>query len=141
MAVKVKDAASSATRFVARGTQAAGDYANGVRGAGQDWQQATAASAENYAAGVQDAIGRGAFAKGVQKVGGDKYSTRAAEVGARRFPEGIRMAEGDWSRETEPYLQTIRGLTLPPRRPKGDPGNIERVAAVATALRRRKLGG
>ncbi len=66
---------------------------------------------------------------------------RAAEVGARRFPEGIRAAEGDWARETQPYLDTIRSITLPPRRPKGDPANLERTAAVAQALRRRKVGG
>jgi hypothetical protein len=141
VAIKVKDAASSAKRFVARGQAAAGDYAEGVRGAGSEWLARTAGSTDNYAAGVQDAIGRNAFARGVQEAGSSKYEQRASTVGARRFPEGIREAGPSWEQSTAPYLQAIAGLTLPPRRPKGDPSNYARVQAVGEALRRRKVGG
>lgn len=141
MALKVKDAALAARKFVERGAAASGDYAAGVAGAAGDWQQKTAASAETYNAGVQDAISRGAFARGINGTAAAKYQERASNVGARRFPEGIRSAGPAWESATQPYLQTIASLNLEPRRPKGDPANIRRVEQVATALRRRKVGG
>ena len=141
MAIKVKDAATASKKFTQRGAAAAADYQAGVQAAGADWQTNTAASAENYAAGVQEAIGRGAFGKGVAKAGGAKYAGKASTVGARRFPEGVREAGPDFEAGVTPYLQTIAALTLPPRRPKGDPANFGRVQAIGEALRRRKLGG
>jgi hypothetical protein len=141
LAIKVKDVSTAGKKFVTRGSAAGADYTEGVRGAGADWQAATSAAAETFAAGVQEAITRGAFLKGVQRAGGGKYESRATTVGARRFPEGIREAQPAWESGTGPYLQTIAGLTLPPRRPKGDPGNYARVQAVGDALRKRKLAG
>ncbi len=38
-----------------------------------------------------------------------------------------------------PFRTTIANLTLPPRGPKGDPKNINRVSAVASALHKKKL--
>jgi hypothetical protein len=141
MAIKVKDAATSAAKFAQRGAAAVSDYAAGVQGAGQDWQTNAAAAEETFAAGIQDAISRRAFSKGVSKAGGEKYSRKASTVGAQRFPQGVRDAQNDWATNTQPYLDTIRSVQLPPRRPKGDPANFARVQAVGEALRRRKLAG
>jgi hypothetical protein len=41
----------------------------------------------------------------------------------------------------QPYLDTLKGMELPPRRPKGDPGNQARANAVASRLRAQKVGG
>src|SRR5262249_35035117 len=141
MALRVKDTATARDKFTNRGAAAAGDYANGVKTAGQQWQQGAGAGAGNYAAGVQDAITRGAFAKGIQQSGSQRYQDRASTVGAQRFPQGIRDAGPTWEANTAPYLQTLASLNLPPRRPKGDPANFQRVQVVGDALRRRKVGG
>jgi hypothetical protein len=141
MAIKVKDAGSAAAKFTQRGAAAASDYTAGVQGAGEDWARNTAGSVENYNAAVQDAIARGAFARGVQQAGPTKFASRASTVGARRFPEGVREAGPAFQAGVAPYLQIIAALTLPPRRPKGDPANFARVQAVGDALRRRKVGG
>lgn len=141
MALKVKDAASSAAKFVARAQAAGGDYTKGVQGAGDLWQSKTAASGDAYAQGVNLAITSGRFAKGVQKAGAAKYVARAAGVGAARYPQGVGGAGPNWQQGTQPYLDTIAGLTLPPRHPRGDPGNIQRVSMIADALRKKKLGG
>jgi hypothetical protein len=139
--MKVKDAAASAAKFKTRAAAAGGDYANGVKAAGADWQTMTAGAGDNYAAGVQAAIGRNAFSKGVTAAGPEKYVRNASGVGAQRYPQGVSAAEGDWQKGTAPYLDTLRNLTPPPRRPKGDPGNYARVQAVGEALRARKLQG
>jgi hypothetical protein len=139
-AIRIKDTGTLSKKFVQRATQAAPDYKTGVEAAGQDWQTRTAASGDNYTAGVQAAIGRKAFEKGVNEAGSAKYTTRAGTLGAQRYPSGVGAAEGDWAKGVQPYLDELKGMELPPRRPKGDPGNQARANAVATRLRARKIG-
>jgi hypothetical protein len=141
MALKVKDAAMAAQKFVTRGQAAAGDYKNGVSAAGDTWQQHSAAAGDTFAAGVQDAITRGAYAKGINHAGSAKYVTNASNKGAQRYPQGISQAGPAWQNGTAPYLTTLSNITLPPRRPKGDPGNMARVQAVTDALRKKKISG
>jgi len=139
-AIRIKDTGTLSKKFVQRATQAAPDYKIGVEAAGQDWQTRTAASGDNYTAGVQAAIGRKAFEKGVNEAGSAKYTTRAGTLGAQRYPSGVGAAEGDWAKGVQPYLDELKGMELPPRRPKGDPGNQARANAVAVRLRARKIG-
>jgi len=65
---------------------------------------------------------------------------RATTLGAQRYPTGVGAAEAEWAKNTEPSLQVLRSLSLPPRRPKGDPGNQARANAVAMALRAHAIG-
>lgn len=140
MALRVADAAKAAQKFVQRGQAAAADYKDGVTAAAQDWQQKTAASGDNYAAGVQDSIARGAFAKGVVKAGSAKYADRASTVGAQRFPQGIAMAGNAWQAGSAPFLQAAANATLTPRGPKGSPQNMQRASDMAAIMRRAKVG-
>ena len=139
-AIRIKDTGTLAKKFVQRASAAAGDYKTGVEAAGQDWHSRTAASGDNYAAGVQAAIGAKRFEKGVNDAGAQKYTTRAGSLGAQRFPTGVGAAEADWSKGAAPYLDELKSMELPPRRPKGDPGNMARANAVAARLRARKVG-
>lgn len=140
MPLKVKDIAVAMAKFVNRGSGAAQDYANGIKGAGATWQANAAAAEPNYDAGVQAAIARQAYSKGVTKAGGSKYENRASTVGAQRYPQGIRDAGPAWEAGFGPYQQTLASLTLPPKRPHGDPANYARVQFVGDALRKKKIG-
>lgn len=139
MAIPVKDVATAAAKFVKNGAAAGEDYAAGVRGAGQRWQAGAAAGEGNYAQGVQEAITRKAFSSGVNKAGGAHYEDRAVNVGAQRFPQGIRAAQQAWADGTAPFIQAIAGANLPPRGPKGDPRNQQRSQMMADILRKRKV--
>jgi hypothetical protein len=141
MAVKVKDAAAAAQKFVTRAGAAGADYAQGVANAAPDWQKNTAAAADSFAQGVQQAIQAGRFQKGVNSTSAQKYTTRAAGVGATRYPTGVAGSKDAWQQNTAPYLQTIANLNLPPKGPKGSPQNNLRIAAVTEALRAKKLQG
>lgn len=141
MAIQIKSADAAAAKYATNGAAAGAAYAAGVASPRQDWQAATAAAAPTYAAGVQAAIGANSFAKGVATAGTAKWQRKASGVGAQRFPAGVTAAKGDYQNGVAPYLQVISGLTLPPRGPKGDPGNVQRVAAIAQALRAKKLAG
>lgn len=140
MAIRVKDIGSIARKFVTRAQAASTDYKEGVQQAGQDWENNALAGKENFAVGVQQAITDGRYEKGIRESGAAKFSNRAATVGATRFGPGVAAAEADYAKGAAPVMQVIAGLTLPPRRPKGDPGNQERANHVARALSAFKRG-
>ena len=141
MAISVTDAGTAAAKYVQRAQSAAPDYQKGVQGAGASWQANSVAANEAYVQGVQQAASQGRYAKGVTAAGGAKYEQKAATVGAQRYPQGVAGAGPAWQQNTAPYLSTISALTLPPRRPKGDPANIARVQMVTDALRKKKVTG
>lgn len=140
MGIKVKDTSTLSSKFVQRAQAAASDYKDGVSSAGNDWLANTAASEDNYKQGVIEAANAGRFGKGVQAAGASKYTTRASTLGAQRFPTGVAAAGPDWQKGVQPYLDTLKSMNLPPRRPKGDPSNMNRANAVAQALRAQKVG-
>jgi hypothetical protein len=139
-AIRLKNTADLAKKFVRNASGAAGEYTDGVKAAGQDWETAASGSGDNYAAGTQAAIADRRFEKGVREAGAARYVTRAGTLGAQRYPTGVAAAEGDWSTGAQPYLQAIAGMDLPPRRPKGDPANMQRAQHVAQRLRAIKIG-
>ncbi len=128
-------------KFSSRAAAAAGDYAVGVQNPRVSWQAATIASAANQAAGAQAAIAEKRFEKGVQKAGDGKWAQKASTIGASRFPQGVQEAQSTYDTNFAPYASVIESTTLPPKFPKGDPRNIQRVSAIATALRNKKVKG
>lgn len=141
MALKVKDASAAAQKFVTRAQAAGPDYSAGVAAAGPEWAAKTKAAADTYAAGVQQAIAQNRFAAGVTQTSQNKFQTRAAGVGAQRYPQGVAGSKDAWQTNVTPFLNTIAGLNLPPRQPKGSAANYQRVQAVGDALRAKKLQG
>jgi hypothetical protein len=139
-AIRVKDTATIAKKFVRNASAAAGDYKIGVEAAGADWESNARAGEGNYEAGVQQSIADKRFSKGIAAAGQQKYVQRASSLGAQRFPTGVGAAEGEFAKGAQPYLDALKGMDLPPRRPKGDPGNQLRAQAVAARLRAIKLG-
>ena len=65
MAVSVKDAATSAKKFVTRAQAAGPDYTAGVSNAGAKWAANTKSSSDAWAQGVTQAAASGRFAQGV----------------------------------------------------------------------------
>lgn len=125
-----------------RVTSGAGaEYEEGVRNPSADWQKETASANAAYKAGLQKSIAADSFLKGVNSAGTSKWQDMAIAKGPSRFTQGVALAVDAYSAGFAPYRQTIQGLTLPPRGPKGDPANINRVAVVAKALHDKKLAG
>jgi len=138
--LQVKDAATVAKKWATRAGAAGQDYANGVNGTAKDWASDTAAAAPAWAAGVQTAAANGSFAKGVNAAGTAKWKAKASNVGAARYPQGVAAASQYYQNGIAGVLQVLSAITLPPRGPKGDPGNLNRVAIVTQALRKMKTG-
>ena len=116
-----------------------GQYREGVSNPLRDWGTEAKAAEGSYEAGIQAAIGRKAFAKGVARVGTDKWKRKAVDVGTVRWGPGVSAAKPDYEAGFAPYADTISSVKLPPRGAKGDPRNLERVGAIANALHAKKM--
>jgi len=110
------------------------DYAAGVANPRRSWAQATKAAEKSYEDGVQKAIGRKAFGKGVGKAGDEKWSRKAQVNGTRNWGPGVQEAQGDYATGFAPYQAAIASCVLPPRFARRDPRNLARVKAIDDAL-------
>jgi len=110
------------------------DFQQGVQNPKRDWAQSAAGSEEAWASGVQQAISDKRYGRGVAAAGTAKWQRKTLEVGVPRWPQGVSAAKDDFEAGFAPYVELLSRISLPPRGPKGDPQNIERVRVIATAL-------
>lgn len=137
-AIRIKDTGSLAKKFVQRAGAASADYKDGVSQSGQDWESGAKAGAENYRIAVTQAATEGRFEKGIAAAGAAKFVKRATELGSQRFATGVQAAEGEWARGTQPYLDALKSMELPAKRPRGQ--NADRANAVAQRLHQMRVG-
>ena len=130
----IKSIADIGKKFIDVTPQRAKEYGEGVKSPKRDWQQATEAAEENFEQGVQLAITRKAFGKGVKEAGTAKYQAGVAEKGVARWPVGVRLALAAFVKGFGPFRDEIERTTLPARYPRRDPRNLDRVAAIDKAL-------
>jgi hypothetical protein len=114
------------------------DYRLGIENPRRDWEKETAAAKDRYKQGVDLAHNKDMFAKGIRRAGSAKWKRNALKKGTSRFAEGVMIAGPDYQKGFAPYREVIQQTTLPPRFPKGDPRNIERVRVIAKALAERR---
>lgn len=119
----------------------ADEYVKGVQSPKEDWKTKTLSAAKNWELGISGAVANKSFDKGVGKSSTGRWQEKAVRKGGVRFGPGVQEAAADFNRGFGPYRDVIANTTLPPRYPKGDPRNIERVRAMAKALRDRKMAG
>jgi len=136
---KIKSAADIARKWARVTPQRTQDYQEGVQNPTQDWEAATIKAEDNYKTGVQKAAAEGRFGKGVKKAGTAKWQKNTLEKGPNRFAEGVAVSEPEFQQGFEPFREVIAATQLPPRFPKGDPRNIDRVKVIAEALRKKKV--
>jgi hypothetical protein len=140
MPIKTKPINVIAEKYVRKAQTAGPDYEAGVKDPKRDWATATSGASDSYIAGVTAAIGQGRFQSGVNKAGTQKWQAKALAKGVSRYPTGVAAAKNDYQTGFSPYLSTIQGIDLPPRGPKGDPGNYNRVTVIGQALHAQKVG-
>lgn len=139
MAIKVKSAAEAAEKWATQTPGRAQYYQSGAVAAGSDWLNNTLAAKSNFQTAVTAGNIGTLFAGGVKRAGADKFVRKVNDVGATRFASGITAAKTDYQSGVDPMLATIAGVTLPARAPRGAASNLQRVAAIATALNAKRL--
>lgn len=136
----MKTASQSAQKFVERAGAASGDYVAGAQSTNKDQAAAAIAAAPNYAAGVQAAISRGAYAKGLQASGKAGWLKGVTEKGGNRFAEGVASGAAKYATNSGAYDSARGAASSLPRGPKGSEQNFARAKAVGQALRNAKVG-
>ena len=135
----IKSIDRSAQKFVQRASVAGQQYQEGIQNPKKSWSTATAAAEQNYVQGVTQAAQQGRFAAGVKLAGDSKWQQNSLSKGPARFAEGVALAQDSWAKGFGPYQAAIASLQLPARGPRGAPANLQRVTAVANALREVKV--
>jgi len=143
MAASLPSADAVAKKWATRAGAASGDYAAGVKDAGDKWQTKTAAAGKTYASGVNAAIANDSFTKGVTRAGASRYTSQASTLGSQRYSGGVSAATATMAAKIAPVLSTIDRLksSAPLRGPKGDASNYEISKHYGMGLRAQKLAG
>ena len=136
---KVPDIGRVAAKYQQNAGNASPAYQDGVQNPKEDWKQATLAAQENYKLATQRAITENRFAKGVQKVSSEEQIQASVQKGTARYGQGIALAGPSYAEGMAPVLAVTAATQLSPKKPKGDPGNIKRVAELAAAQHAAKL--
>lgn len=131
----IRPVEQSADKWMRRSAVAQDDYREGVQNPRTSWATASQAAGAAYRAGVTAAANAGRFEAGVRSAGDERWRSGALNKGPSRFSEGVQLSTGEWQRGFAPFQSAIAALNLPARGPKGSPQNLQRVAAVANALR------
>jgi hypothetical protein len=118
--------------------QRVADYEAGVRDPKTDWARATGAAADAWKGGVTAAMQKGSFAKGVAKAGTSTWQQGSIDKGVSRWGPGVALGQDKYQTGFAPYREAIARTVLPPRFPRRDPRNLDRVKAIVDALVRAK---
>jgi hypothetical protein len=135
----IKSADRITKKWAERASVSGPAYEDGINNPRADWAANARAAEGNYEKGVQAAISRKGYGKGIARAGTAAWQNGARTKGVSRWSAGISLAQDKYTKGFEPYRAVIASLNLPVRGAKGDPANINRVAAVAKALHDKKL--
>jgi hypothetical protein len=97
------------------------------------------AAEKNFAAAMDLVVRQKRRQAGLKTVKAEDVRKVLDAVGERRLGEGLELKADKQAANVAPYLETLAGIDLPPRKPV-DTGteNLERVAKIAAALRAKK---
>jgi len=116
------------------------DYKLGVTSPRRDWAKSAAQAAPSHAAAMTEAAAKGSYAKGVNAAGTDKWQKKALAKGPGRFAEGVMVGGDDYEKGFAPFRDEIEKTVMPPRFPRRDPRNLQRVSVLNVALGKKKTG-
>ncbi len=136
----IATAAAIAAKWARVTPQRSADYQSGIESPRADWETETTKANAAWKAGVQAAASQDLFLKGVKKAGTSKWQQNAIAKGPTRWSQGVQLAQGAFESAFAPFRDAIERTVLPPRFPRRDPRNLERVAAIVNALVKVKTG-
>lgn len=118
----------------------ADDYKIGIQSPRRDWEKSAVAAKDTHKTAMAAAGAADSYAKGISKAGSGKWQSRALQKGPGRFAEGVMVGGDDYEKGFAPFRDEIEKTVLPPRFPKRDPRNIQRVSTLNLALGKKKTG-
>lgn len=139
---KVKDLTASAQKYSRNAGAAATEFAANAQAAADSWGTNTRSAGGNFRQAITAGNIQAKFEKGVARaIQLGRFARKLAAVGSSRYSEGVGAAQSDWAQGFEPYQTALSTVTLPPRAPRGDARNYERVKAIGQTLNAKRLAG
>lgn len=139
MAINVKPVAEATTKYAERARAGATEFAKGAEAAAELWQQNTSAATANFKLAITAPGIETRFNRGVIKAGAAKFARKIRDVAKDRYAPGVDAGKADYQSNVEPFFNTIAAITLPARKPRGDPANYQRSTAIGNALNAKRL--
>lgn len=136
----MKSAQEAAKKFVARASVASGDYVTGAAGTSKDQNALAIAAADRYKQGVNEAIAKGRFEKGLRASSRADWLQGVRTKGEARFAEGVSAAEAKYATNSARYDVARGAANNLPRGVRGSEMNYTRSKVVGQALRAVKVG-
>ncbi len=124
MAITLRPIEQLADKFAKRAQAASPEYLAGVSAPKKDQAAEAIAAAPAYNQGVQEAIARDGFAKGLRKAGTAKWQEKAKTLGAQRYSQGGAGAKADCQTGFAPYAGVLSSVSLPAKGARGAAGNL-----------------
>ncbi|MEM1518178.1 MAG: hypothetical protein QW789_03540 [Nitrososphaerota archaeon] len=135
----VKSREETSAKWVEETPRRSTYYQRYTAAAAGQWEANTLAAATTYKNAISAPDIDRRFVGGVKRAGAAKFARKVTEVGVARFAPGVSAAKTDYESAIAPYLDELAKIDVPPRKPRGDPGNLDRVKAIFEALRKKKL--
>ena len=139
MAIPVKPIDASTTKYADNAARAATEFAVNAEAAADEWARKTGAAVDTFGQAITAPGIKNRFRAGVAKAGAAKFARKIRDVAKDRYGPGVTAGKDDYKAGAEPYYTTIAGLTLTARKPRGDPGNYDRVNQVGKALNAKRM--
>lgn len=138
----MKTASQAVVKWQARAGQAGQDYAEGARTTDKDQAARATAAIPIMQAALTEAFAQGRVAKGLARSGKAGWLAGVEQKGVNNYPTGVSsdLARDRYTANSGRYDAARRAADTIPRGPRGSAANLNRVAAVANALRAVKTG-
>jgi len=138
----MKNASTAVTKWQTRAGMASADYSAGAAATDKDQAARAIAAKGNYAAGIQESIAAGRYEKGLSKSGKQGWLDGVTEKGAQNYSTGVSAdrSRSKYLENSGKYDNARKAADSLPRGPRGSAQNLNRVTAVANALRAAKVG-
>lgn len=121
-------------KWIARARVARPDYEAGIEKPKIPWEAAAIAAKDTFKAAITAPAVPDLYERGIKRAGDVRWRTMAVKKGADRYAPGIELSEPYYTAQMGEILGVIEKTVIPPRRPRGDPLNIDRVKGIFDAL-------
>jgi len=138
--MKIASAKDVAAKWSSVTPTRSGYYKSGVEDPNVDWAGAAVAAEANFETGVQNAIAKKSFSRGVSDAGNSKWKDKTSKFGPSRWAAGVQTGSLAYEKGFAPFREVISALQLPPAYPRGDARNIDRVRTINEALNKTRVG-
>lgn len=121
-------------KWLGRARVAAPDYEQGIKAPKEPWMERAIAARDVYKAAVTAPDVPALFERGIKRAGKARWEEMALKKGRDRYVPGVELSEPYYGAQMADILAEIEKIVIPPRAPRGDIRNLERVKEIFEEL-------